>query len=272
MFLHKQERSASSHRLSSSRSYCVNREANSAYTSRIEMSLFAVLLLFAFTCVSDSGPVPAPASNGVTGVVAGPFDSHCRIRVCGRSKLCVIDGQGREFCVCKTCPVTSSRKSKPVCGTDGQTYPSKCALRYQRCSTRSKTLKQAHKGECLVSKVTDFSEKDCSAKEKSSFTAYFMDRLLDEMQLMETGRISSTVSGKFGLLSKIQQNAVINWQFAAADQNPKDEYLSPHETNRLYSLVPDKKACLIDLLSSCDIDNNGRHSRAELRFCLLQEH
>ena len=109
------------------------------------MSLFAVLLLFAFTCVSDSGPVPAPvsvqlvshsedatdicfslqASNGVTGVVAGPFDSHCRIRVCGRSKLCVIDGQGREFCVCKTCPVTSSRKSKPVCGTDGQTYPSK---------------------------------------------------------------------------------------------------------------------------------------------------
>jgi hypothetical protein len=110
--------------------------------------VYMLLLCLAEVCnFGLSVPALAPPSRGATGMKSSPSQDICRKRTCGRSKICVVNSNAREICVCAPCSGTTSKKHT-VCGNDGQTYSSKCSLQYQRCISRNKTLKQAHRGKC----------------------------------------------------------------------------------------------------------------------------
>lgn len=46
------------------------------------------------------------------------------------------------------CPEVCTADYKPVCGTDGKTYPNFCNLLQNACTTKKKNLTMAHEGEC----------------------------------------------------------------------------------------------------------------------------
>jgi hypothetical protein len=226
--------------------------------------VYMLLLCLAEVCnFGLSVPALAPPSRGATGMKSSPSQDICRKRTCGRSKICVVNSNAREICVCAPCSGTTSKKHT-VCGNDGQTYSSKCSLQYQRCISRNKTLKQAHRGKCRGSTSAE-SPAGCSSDDVKRFLSYFRNRLLDDVELMRDGKISDRT---FESLSKAEQNVVLQNQFKAGDQEPADGYLTSKETRRFYPLASGKRACLDSLLSSCDIDKNGLYSRAEWKYCL----
>jgi len=46
------------------------------------------------------------------------------------------------------CPTFCPLNFKPVCGSDGKTYPSKCILQAKACKNHSSALFEAHEGSC----------------------------------------------------------------------------------------------------------------------------
>ena len=67
----------------------------------------------------------------------------CENKQCSFNSLCVVDSDYRASCQCPKCPPTT----KPVCGSDGQTYVNECELRKQSCTTKT-NIRVLHQGKC----------------------------------------------------------------------------------------------------------------------------
>ncbi|XP_054266356.1 agrin-like [Macrosteles quadrilineatus] len=73
-----------------------------------------------------------------------PLEELCDKTSCTHGASCMQGADGRSTCRCPAeCPVTYS----PVCGTDGNTYNSLCALRMYACRNQENVRVQ-HPGEC----------------------------------------------------------------------------------------------------------------------------
>ena len=55
----------------------------------------------------------------------------------------MVDSNHKASCQCPKCPPTT----KPVCGSDGQTYVNECELRRQSCTTKT-NIRVLHDGKC----------------------------------------------------------------------------------------------------------------------------
>lgn len=72
------------------------------------------------------------------------FSEPCEKTFCSHGATCHPGTDGRATCRCPdTCPSSGS----PVCGTDGRTYQSLCALRQHSCLHRE-NIRVQHPGEC----------------------------------------------------------------------------------------------------------------------------
>ncbi|XP_075526904.1 agrin-like isoform X2 [Dermacentor variabilis] len=73
----------------------------------------------------------------------GPCDP-CRGVQCPASQVCQLDEQRNPICRCNgACP----GDLRPVCGSDGRTYPNECLLRVEACRSR-RSLRLVYAGAC----------------------------------------------------------------------------------------------------------------------------
>ncbi|XP_013399175.1 agrin-like, partial [Lingula anatina] len=75
----------------------------------------------------------------------GPMVTNpCESVTCEHGGVCTVQ-QGRGVCTCKTCP----DDDKPVCGSNGITYPNLCKLEKENCELkRSVKVNKSHDGHC----------------------------------------------------------------------------------------------------------------------------
>uniref|UniRef100_A0A0B7B2P8 Kazal-like domain-containing protein n=1 Tax=Arion vulgaris TaxID=1028688 RepID=A0A0B7B2P8_9EUPU len=66
---------------------------------------------------------------------------------CPKLKVCVVNMQGLPLCTCPNMYVCRGVKKRDVCGTDGQTYESRCHMRIASCNEGAGVRKK-HKGAC----------------------------------------------------------------------------------------------------------------------------
>ncbi|RWS15686.1 Agrin-like protein 3 [Dinothrombium tinctorium] len=61
----------------------------------------------------------------------------CFYHQCPSNRQCVLNAAGHATCVCKQCSKNELDVYAPVCGSDKQTYKSKCDLEHKSCLSQS---------------------------------------------------------------------------------------------------------------------------------------
>lgn len=73
-----------------------------------------------------------------------PLIDQCANMVCPDPRKYCRVVNGSASCVCNEICTSDWR---PVCGSDGKTYPNECSLEVEACKT-GKKLRKVHSGEC----------------------------------------------------------------------------------------------------------------------------
>ncbi|XP_076464676.1 follistatin-like [Babylonia areolata] len=102
-------------------------------------------------CSSDKfQPHPLVSGGGRdAGDDGEPQGNACAKVKCPKFKVCVENMQGLPLCTCPGSFICKQRRSRqrPVCGTDGNTYESRCLLRIAACNTATR-IKVTRRGPC----------------------------------------------------------------------------------------------------------------------------
>lgn len=76
-----------------------------------------------------------------------PTANPCERKVCPSGRVCIDKGNGRAKCACTGCRDAMKR---PVCGTNGKTYPHECDLKRKACRERRPDIEVAYDGNCKI--------------------------------------------------------------------------------------------------------------------------
>ncbi|XP_046907109.1 LOW QUALITY PROTEIN: follistatin-related protein 3 [Hypomesus transpacificus] len=99
---------------------------------------------------NTSLPMNEVSLLGILGIVScKPCRETCEGVTCGLGKECRLKA-GRPQCVCSPDCSVLGRRGRPVCGSDGNTYPDECGLLLARCQGQP-DLEVMYQGGCKKS-------------------------------------------------------------------------------------------------------------------------
>lgn len=154
----------------------------------------------------------------------------------------------------ETCS-SAEKHRRPVCGTDNQTYASRCHLLREHC--RGSQVVIQHRGKCTV----------CGSEERSTFNKNLVRILKTEYNRVQSAAGAGTET------QTAQQDSdrqVLDWKFSMMDRD-RDNFLDKTEyrdLRRLVKKVVKPKRCVKTFTKMCDMDNDQRISREEWVSCL----
>lgn len=125
-------------------------------------------------------PVEEPAT-GALDSYENKSDDPCEKRRCPKFKVCMKNVQGLPICACPSSFVCKNHgnrgKSEEICGSDGQTYDSKCHLRIASCNA-ARRIKRKHEGVCTDADVAEIN----SMMERKDFNEIDFGKNIDKQE------------------------------------------------------------------------------------------
>lgn len=173
----------------------------------------------------------------------------------------------------QTCSLAEKQR-RPVCGTDNETYTSRCHLLREQCHGSQVEIKR--RGRCTgkpntrrrTSTGRRKRKRVCGSEERSTFNKNLVKILKTEYNRL-TSSAAAAGAGAQGT-PQDSDRQVLDWKFSVMDID-RDNFLDKTEyrdLRRLVKKVVKPKRCVKTFTKMCDMDNDQRISRQEWVSCL----
>jgi len=208
-----------------------------------------------------------------------PYVDPCENVVCDKGQHCEDDDKdGKGECVCNTfCDAVPDRNRYQVCSTQGETFPSLCALDRAKClcekghedckKSDRKNAALDYYGACNAMRA------ECTDEAMDSF----MERMFRwyPLALFDRARVGQLSFAEVNLARRVARTGDIDLQYSLSSQwlfcnfdTDDDGKVSREESLILTAQLHPLESCGPKFLTGCDSDGDKTLTYAEWQKCL----